>query len=204
MRIVLVLERFRSVKSEIRVVGIDDGRFVPRTKGTAIVVGVVYRGGCWFEGVMHTKIANDGMDATAKLGSMINDSPYYGELRVVVLDGITFAGFNVVDISELSATVGLPVISVVRDKPDLDEIKSALKNLSEFEQRWQSMQNAGRLFVVEVRDGENPVYVQTAGILIEDAKKILRMTSTRGNIPEPLRVAHLIASGLTASENKKI
>ena len=48
------------------------------------------------------------------------------------------------------------------------------------------------------------MYVQTAGILIEDAKKILRMTSTRGNIPEPLRVAHLIASGLTASENKKI
>jgi endonuclease V-like protein UPF0215 family len=197
MRIVLVLERFLSVKSEIRVVGIDDGRFVPRTKGTAIVVGVVYRGGCWFEGVMHTKITIDGLDATANLAAMIKDSPYYGELRVVVLDGITFAGFNVVDVNKLSATVGLPVISVVRDKPDLDEIKSALKKLSEFEQRWQSMQNAGRLFVVEVRDGENPVYLQTSGILIEDAKKILRITSTRSNIPEPLRVAHLIASGLT-------
>jgi len=196
MRIVLVPEKFRSIKSEIRVVGIDDGRFVPHTKGTVIVVGVVYRGGCWFEGVMHTKISIDGLDATEKLGSMIKDSSYYGELRVVVLDGITFAGFNVVDISKLSASVGLPVISVVRDKPDLDEIKCALKNLSEFEQRWQSMQNAGRLFVVEVRDGKNPVYIQTAGILIEDAKMILRITSTRSNIPEPLRVAHLIASGL--------
>lgn len=192
----MVPEKFRSIKSEIRVVGIDDGRFVPHTKGTVIVVGVVYRGGCWFEGVMHTKISIDGLDATEKLGSMIKDSSYYGELRVVVLDGITFAGFNVVDISKLSASVGLPVISVVRDKPDLDEIKCALKNLSEFEQRWQSMQNAGRLFVVEVRDGKNPVYIQTAGILIEDAKMILRITSTRSNIPEPLRVAHLIASGL--------
>lgn len=192
----MVPEKFRSIKSEIRVVGIDDGRFVPHTKGTVIVVGVVYRGGCWFEGVMHTKISIDGLDATEKLGSMIKDSSYYGELRVVVLDGITFAGFNVVDISKLSASVGLPVISVVRDKPDLDEIKCALKNLSEFEQRWQSMQNAGRLFVVEVREGKNPVYMQTAGILIEDAKMILRITSTRSNIPEPLRVAHLIASGL--------
>jgi len=193
----LVPEKFRSIKSEIRVVGIDDGRFVPHTKGTVIVVGVVYRGGCWFEGVMHTKISIDGLDATEKVGLMIKDSSYYGELRVVVLDGITFAGFNVVDISKLSASVGLPVISVVRDKPDLDEIKYALKNLSEFEQRWQSMQNAGRLFVVEVREGKNPVYMQTAGILIEDAKMILRITSTRSNIPEPLRVAHLIASGLT-------
>jgi uncharacterized protein len=197
MRIVLVPEKFRSIKSEIRVVGIDDGRFVSHTKGTVTVVGVVYRGGCWFEGVMHTKISIDGLDATAKLAAMIKDSRYYGELRVVVLDGITFAGFNVVDISKLSAAVGLPVISVVRDKPDLDEIKCALKNLSEFEQRWHSMQNAGKLFVIEVRDGENPVYVQTAGVLIEDAKTILRITSTRSNIPEPLRVAHLIASELT-------
>jgi endonuclease V-like protein UPF0215 family len=128
---------------------------------------------------------------------MINDSPYYGELRVIVLDGITFAGFNVVDISKLFKAVGLPVISVVREKPDLAEIKCALENLPDFEQRWQAMQNAGKLFVVNIHNGENPVYVQTAGILIEDAKRILRLTSTRGRVPEPLRVAHLVASGLT-------
>jgi endonuclease V-like protein UPF0215 family len=193
----LVSEKFRSIKSEIRVVGIDDGRFVPRTEGMVIIVGVVYRGGCWFEGVMHTKIAIDGLDATEKLAAMIKDSSYYGELKVIVLDGITFAGFNVVDISKLFKAVGLPVISIVREKPDLAEIKCALENLSDFEQRWQAIQNAGKLFLVNIHDGENPVYVQIAGIFIEDAKKILRLTSTRSNVPEPLRVAHLVASGLT-------
>lgn len=59
------------------------------------------------------------------------------------------------------------------------------------------MLNAGELFEVETRNGENPVYVQTAGILSEDAIKILRKTSTRSNIPEALRVAHIIASGLS-------
>ena len=59
-------KRFRSVKSEIRVLGIDDGRFVPHTKGTVEIVGVVYRGGYWFEGVMHTEITIDGIDATKK------------------------------------------------------------------------------------------------------------------------------------------
>ena len=195
-------KRFRSIKNEIRVLGIDDGRFVPRTKGTVEVVGVVYRGGYWFEGVMRTEITIDGLDATEKLAIMIKNSAYYGEIRVIVLDGVTFAGFNVVDINELSCRVDLPVMSVAREKPDLEEIRSALKNLPDFEKRWQAMLNAGELFEVETRNGENPVYVQTAAFLREDAVKILKRTSTRSNIPEALRVAHIIASGLGRSIEK--
>ena len=195
-------KRFRSIKPEIRVLGIDDGGFVPRTKGTVDVVGVVYRGGYWFEGVMHTEITIDGLDATEKMAAMIESSPYYKELRVIVLDGVTFAGFNVVDISKLSRRVDLPVISVVREKPDLKEIRSALKNLPEFEIRWRAMENAGKIFEVETREGENPVYMHLAGILREDAEKIMKKASTRSLIPEALRVAHIIASGLTRSREK--
>jgi endonuclease V-like protein UPF0215 family len=198
----LVPKRFRSIKPEIRVLGIDDGGFVPRTKGTVDVVGVVYRGGYWFEGVMRTEITIDGLDATEKIAAMIESSPYYRELRVVVLDGVTFAGFNVVDISKLSRRVELPVISVARKKPDLEEIRSALKNLSDFEIRWRAMENAGKIFEVETRKGENPVYMHIAGILREDAEKIMKKTSTRSLIPEALRVAHIIASGLTRSREK--
>jgi len=192
----LVPKRFRSIKPEIRVLGIDDGEFVPRTRGTVDVVGVVYRGGYWFEGVMRAEITIDGLDATEKIAAMIENSPYYGEVRVVVLDGVTFAGFNVVDISVLSRLTGLPVISVTRKKPDLEEIRSALRNLPEFESRWHAMENAGELFEVETRKGENPVYVHIAGIMLEDAEKIMKTSSTRSNVPEALRVAHIIASGL--------
>jgi endonuclease V-like protein UPF0215 family len=195
-------KRFHSIKNEIRVLGIDDGRFVPHTKGTVQVVGVVYRGGYWFEGVIYTEITIDGLDATKKLAAMIKKSSYYGEIRVIILDGITFAGFNVVDIKELSCKVNLPVMSVVREKPDLEEIKSALNNLPDFETRWQAIENAGELLEVETRNGENPVYVQTAGFFREDAVKLLKRTSTRSNIPEALRVAHIIASGLSPSIEK--
>jgi endonuclease V-like protein UPF0215 family len=198
----LVPKRFRSIKPEIRVLGIDDGGFVPRTKGTVDVVGVVYRGGYWFEGVMRAEITIDGLDATEKIAAMIESSPYYRELRVVVLDGVTFAGFNVVDISKLSRRVELPVISVARKKPELEEIRSALKNLPDFEIRWRAMENAGKIFEVETRKGENPVYMHIAGILREDAEKIMKKTSTRSLIPEALRVAHIIASGLTRSREK--
>ena len=195
-------KRFRSIKPEIRVLGVDDGGFVPRTKGMVDIVGVVYRGGYWFEGIMGTEITIDGLDATEKIAAMIKGSPYYGELRVVVLDGVTFAGFNVVDISELFHMVGLPVIAVAREKPDLEDIKKALQNLPNFEIRWSAMGNAGELMEVKTRNGENPLYIHTAGILQEDAEKIIKKTSTRSNIPEALRVAHIIASGLTRSKEK--
>ena len=195
-------KRFRSIKPEIRVLGVDDGAFIPRTQGTVNVVGVVYRGGCWFEGVMRTDVTIDGLDATQEIAAMILNSPFCAEIRVVVLDGVTFAGFNVVDISELSRRINLPVISVVREKPDLKEIRSALRNLSDFEVRWRAMENAGKLFEVVTRRGENPVYVHIAGILLDDAKKIIRKTSTHSLIPEALRVAHIIASGVTCLREK--
>ena len=197
-------KRFRSIKPEIRVLGIDDGVFVPRTRGTVDVVGVVYRGGYWFEGIMRAEITIDGLDATEKIAEMIKGSSFYGEIRVVVLDGVTFAGFNVVDISELSRRIDLPVISVVREKPDLEKTRNALKNLPDFEIRWRAMENAGKLFEVETRKGENPVYMHIAGILLEDAEKIMKKTSTRSLIPEALRVAHIIASGLTSVKRKDL
>ncbi len=190
-------KRFRSIKKEIRVLAIDDGRFVPHTEGTAEIVGVVYRGGYWFEGIMHTEVYIDGLEATEKIAIMIKNSPYYRELGVIVMDGITFAGFNVVDINELSHKVDLAVISVTRKKPDMEEIRRTLKNLPNFEKRWQAILNAGRLFEVGTKHGENPIYVQIAGVMYEDAIKILKKTSTRSNIPEALRVAHIIASGLS-------
>ena len=198
----MIPKRFRSIKPEIRVLGVDDGAFVPRTKGIVIVVGVVYRGGYWFEGVMRAEITIDGLDATEKIANMIESSPYYRELRVVVLDGVTFAGFNVVDITKLSRKVDLPVIAVVREKPDMEEIRRALENLPDFEIRWQAMENAGKIMAVKTRSGENPVYMHIAGISREDAEKIMKKTSVHSNIPEALRVAHIIASGLTHSREK--
>jgi uncharacterized protein len=193
----LPLKRFRSVKPEIRVLGIDDGKFVPHTKGTVDIVGVVYRGAHSFDGIMKTKITIDGFDATEKFALMIKSSPYYEEIRVVVLDGVTFGGFNVVDISKLFSLIDLPIISIARKKPNMKEIKAALQNLTDFDVRWAIMNNMGEPFEVKVKPELNPVYLHLAGILCADAKNILKKTSSIANIPEALRVAHLIASGLS-------
>jgi len=190
------IAKIRVVKPEIRVLGIDDGVFTPHSNELVDVVGIVYRGGYWFDGFMHTRVHVDGLDATEKLAEMITRSPHYPQLRVIILNGVTLAGFNVVDIEELSQKAKLPVVAVTRDKPNFDDIKKALKNLPNSEERWRAIEKAGKMIKVRTRNGEEPVYVHVAGLSEEDAKRILKSTSTRSNVPEALRVAHIIASGL--------
>jgi uncharacterized protein len=186
---------FRVIKPEIRVLGIDDGKFTPHTKGNVLVVGVVFRGGSTIEGLMHTNIALDGLDATDKLTLMINSSIYRKQLRLVMLNGITFAGFNIVDLKKLSVATKLPVVALTRDKPNLDGIHEALKNLPNHVERWRIVLKAGE--INEVINKGAKIYIETAGISLTDAQKIIQLTSTRSSLPEPLRVAHLIASGIS-------
>lgn len=188
--------KIREVKPEIRVLGIDDGVFTPHSKELVDIVGVVFRGGYWIDGFMHTQVQVDGMDATEKLTRMIMESPHYQQLRVIMLNGVTLAGFNVVDIIELHENIGLPVIAVTRDSPDFGDIRKALRNLPQWKKRWKTIEKAGKIHKVRTRDGEDPIYVHAVGISEKTAERIIKSTSTRSNIPEPLRVAHIVASGL--------
>jgi endonuclease V-like protein UPF0215 family len=57
----------------------------------------------------------------------------------------------------------------------------------------------GRLHRVETN--HNPIYVKCVGLTIKEAKEIIKISTIRGVIPEPIRVAHLIASGLKRGES---
>lgn len=193
----MVRQSFGVIKPEIRVLGVDDGIFAPHVESWVPVVGVVFRGGYWLDGVMHTQVLVDGFDATEKISEMITASPHFKQLSVIMLNGITFAGFNVMDIKKLNKTTHLPVIAVTRKKPDLLSIREALNHLPRSEERWKAIVNAGEVAEVCTRRQNEKIYLHAVGVSLPDAETIVRLTSTRSNIPEALRVAHLIASGIS-------
>jgi endonuclease V-like protein UPF0215 family len=116
-----------------------------------------------------------------------------------MLNGVTLAGFNVVDIDELHNKTKLPVIAVTRDSPNLEDICKALRNLPRMKARLKAIQKARRIYAVCTNEGEAPVFVHSVGIPKMMTERIMKITSTRSNVPEPLRVAHIIASGLRPS-----
>jgi len=191
--------KFWQVKPEVRILGVDDGPFDPDYKGEVPLVGVVTRGGRWIDGVMRTCIEKDGTDATDRLTELILKSRHRGQLRVVITDGVTFAGFNVLNVRELYKRTGLPVIVISRDQPNMSDIGKAISHLEGWKERWRIIKNVGRLYPVKVRGRR--IYMQIVGIKEEDARRIVTISSTRSAIPEPLRVAHLIATAMVRGES---
>jgi len=190
----------RSVKKEIRIVGFDDAPFIPRTKGKVPIIGTVFRGGNYMDGAFKIEVSIDGMDATKTLIKLLNQSKHKEQLRIIMLKGITFGGFNMIDISKLYNETNLPVIVVNRKKPDLEKIKIALKNFNDFEKRWKCVENAGKIHKMKIEKIKN-IYFQFKGLSQEEVEKIIKLSCTRSLIPEPLRVAHLIASAVIKGES---
>lgn len=195
------IKKFRNIKREIRILGVDDAPFIPHTNQLVMLIGTVFRAGNWLDGVLRTYIDNDGCDSTEKIVKMINQTRHKDQLGVIMLDGITFGGFNVVNIQKIFHETGLPVIVVMRKYPNFDKIKKALKHFTDWKDRWRNVLDAGEIFKIKIKD-ENYLYIQVSGIDVGNAEKIVKLSTTRSAIPEPLRLAHIIASGVITGESK--
>jgi endonuclease V-like protein UPF0215 family len=193
------IKRFRKIKPEIRILGIDDAPFPPHTKNKVMLIGTVFRGGIWLDGVLRTYITGDGEDSTEKIIQMVNKTRHKDQIGVIMLDGITFGGFNLANIKEIFEKTGIPVIVIMRKFPDFEKIKKALKHFVDHEKRWNSILDAGTVHKIENKE---PIYIQISGIDLEDAMEIVKLSTTRSAIPEPIRVAHLIAAGVETGESR--
>jgi hypothetical protein len=196
------------MKPQFRVLGIDDGPFV--FSDTLVpVAGVVVRKG-YVDAVLRTEADVDGNDGTSVLARLVIDSGYRDQLEAVMLDGACIGGFNVIDIEELHRATGLPVLTVTRDRPDMARIRAALQKLGsspKYGRRpvadWQNrFERLERTRLVEVRTGHKPIYMGCAGIAEPEAKGIVTASTIRGAMPEPVRLAHMIARAFVTGSSK--
>ena len=173
------------------VIGIDDAPFEPGHRGDVPILGCVFDDGR-LDGVVHGRVRRDGVNSTARIAEMVQTSRYATHLQLVLLQGIAFAGFNVVDIHRLNRLLELPVVVVMRRPPDRSAIRNALLHrVAGGQRKWRLIEKAGEVEPV------GRIYVQRAGISRERAQQAVVELTQRGHLPEPLRTAHLIAGGLS-------
>ena len=184
------------MKKEIRILGIDDGCFTFFSK-SVLVVGVVMRGNCEIDGILSCSIKKDGFDSTEKLIHLVRNSKHFGQLRAIMINGSTLGGFNVVDINALSKEAGLPVISVFRKKPNDQKILKTLYRFPQGRKKYLVFKKAG-----EVHEFKG-IYFQVSSADKNKTQEIINKSLLKSKIPEPVRVAHLIASGVTAGKSTK-
>jgi endonuclease V-like protein UPF0215 family len=186
------------LKKGIKILGIACSTFDILSDKTATIFGVVFRGSELLEGVMKTTITVDGEDATEKIIEMIEKSSHKGQLKLIITRGVTIAGFNYIDMRKIFERTTLPVISVIDRKPNMNDIKKALENLPQSKKRSEAILNSGPLVEVKTSQKEEPVFIQSIGLENKIIANLLIKITKVGRIPEPIRVARLIA---TAEEN---
>ena len=125
----MTLETLLRRGRRIRTLGVDDGPFLRGGHADVLVVGAVYSA-AQFEGLLSTKVRPDGFNSTDRLIRMIVGSKFHRQLHLLLLDGITLGGFNIVNLPDLAEATGIPAVAVTRRRPDLAAVASALNNLS--------------------------------------------------------------------------
>jgi endonuclease V-like protein UPF0215 family len=182
------------MKKEGRILGISDG--FPRhesMRSMLQVVGVVFRGAYWLEGVMRTVIQRNGWNATSQLERMIRSSPHFQQMRILMTDGLAFAGLNIINIKILNERTGIPVIAVSRERQELESLSEAVKGMERHRFRKSALKAAGQAVPIQLTPARKPVFLHYSGIDLSEVKGIMKRVCTT-EIPEPIRVARIFSS----------
>lgn len=183
------------IKPASRCIGIDDGPFPPRTDDQIRYAPLL---AVWLKGprlhqLRTASITVDGLDATKKAELLLK-----GSVNVpVLLSGVTFGGFNLINPLKIQRLCKAPLIIVTGSRPDDKAVKRALyRHFPDWKKRWNLIRSLGPLHKTRTLPSESPVFFEQFGCSKREAALILKSYAFVSRIPEPLRVAGILAKGL--------
>ncbi|MDH3214039.1 MAG: DUF99 family protein [Myxococcales bacterium] len=178
------------------VLGIDDAPFDKGQHDPVPIVGVMMEGCDLVESIAIGAFPVDGDGATDFLGDWISGLRAFSSVQAIVLGGITIAGLGLIDIESLSTRLGVPVLTVTRRDPATSQLADALESAG-LRERLPMATGAPRAF--RLVDG---LYISHAGTDRKQAARLVEATLRKSRLPEPLRIAHLVARALVTGESR--
>ena len=184
------LKRFSNI------IAFDDAPFISEPGSCVKIVGSVFAD-LRFDGVLIGEIEKDGTDAAEKIVKLLTGSKFAEHAQLIMIQGIALGGFNVVDVFFLNQQLGLPILVVARKVPDMDSIRKALiSHIAGGKEKWAIIEKLGPMESVE------NVYVQRVGLSLSQATNVVKRFAIHSHIPEPIRVAHLIAGTIANGQSR--
>jgi len=190
-----MIKKLKSIKKEIRIIGIDE--CIPKNglvKGT-LIIGVIFRGRLFFDGLIDSIIDSEEFDANEEIARMIMNSRYFDELRIVMLSKLVFGKTNALDLKRFYEKIKLPIIVVNKNRNE----KNTEKFMSKEDYEVLKRLDERKLF--KVNGSIKPFHVRFYGIDEDEVIKILKASCIEGEIPEPLRVAKTLIKAIEEFKN---
>ncbi len=183
-------------KKGIRALGISES-FVKGVSESSVLAGVVMRGDMVVDGFSFSRARVGGMDATQKIMDMYQ-ALERDDINLLLLNGCVISWYNVVDLHHLAETIGLPLICVTYEESE--GLERYFEEL--FPEDWRSRVEVyhknGARTSMKLQTG-HIIYARFLGMNEEEALRVLNRFTLHGAVPEPLRIARLLARALMRS-----
>jgi uncharacterized protein len=178
-------------KKAIRALGIAES-FRPKDE-ISTLAGVVMRADLVIDGFALGKLRVSGSDSTSALIRLFR-SLRRNDVNAVLLSGSVLSLYNIVDTDELHSELKLPIValSFKKSSADLAENIRAKFSKAVARDKIRLLEKLGKPERLRLETGYD-VFVRSSGIEGETTKKLLKRFTIQGAVPEPVRVARILA-----------
>lgn len=157
----------------------------------SVLVGVVMRKDLQIDGFVIGKSTLSGNDSTEEILNMY-EKLHRTDINYILISGVIISLYNIVDLQRLYDVIKIPVIGISYD--DSEGIDDAIKKHfpSSFESVLEKYHRLPKREKITIHT-EKELYVRSIGCSTQESKKLLDSLVIQGSIPEPIRVAQLLA-----------
>ena len=186
----IINSRIHPEKKGIRVFGVAESFRASGIKST--IAGVVMRRDLIIDGIILSNTTLKGNDSTENILCMFK-SLKRGDINCIILDGLIISMYNIIDGKLIQSETGLPVIAITFE----DSAAGLETNIRHHfpdnpEQKLEQYAKLGKRDQVLLRTGKF-LFIRYWGLTLKHAVTILNSFTLQGSIPEPIRVAKLVA-----------
>ena len=155
------------------------------------LAGVVMRRDFIIDGFVFGHSTIEGNDATDSILQMYKKLQR-DDISFLIISGLIISLYNIVDIKKIWDTLKIPIIGVTYE--DSKGIEDAIKYHfpDSYKSKIDEYHKLGQRTKLSLHTGHD-LYVRIEGCTIEETKNLLNALTLQGSIPEPLRVAQMLA-----------
>jgi endonuclease V-like protein UPF0215 family len=185
----IVNHRFHPEKKGVRVFGVAESFRPPCIKST--VAGVVMRRDLIIDGIVLSNTTLKGNDSTENILCMFK-SLKRSDINCIILDGLIVSMYNIINGKLIQIKTGLPVIAITFE--DSAGLETSIRHHfpDNPESKLEQYGKLGKRDRVLLKTGKF-LFIRYWGLTLKHAITILNSFTLQGSIPEPIRVAKLVA-----------
>jgi uncharacterized protein len=181
-------------KKAIRALGIAES--FRKDQEFSTLAGVVMRSDLVIDGFASTRLRLAGSDSTNSTIRLFKKLER-NDVNAIIISGSVLSLYNVLDIDKIHKEVKIPVVALSFSKSRSNLVENIRTRFPDkvAKEKIRLLERLGNSSRVRLVTGYE-VFVRNAGINEDLSKKLLDRFTLQGSVPEPVRVARLLAKSI--------